>query len=531
MNRFRSLSAALVLISVLSLSAFSASSSAPTPDKRQLDAIHEHGVRMDLEFLTSRELGGRYTLGPSMPIVNRYLASRLRGWGYRGAIDGSFLQHYRISSSQADAENSRLELSVQGRTLEFEYGDFSLQGPGGHAEGKLAFVGYGISAPELGHDDYADIDVQGKIVFAFPGAPEGLDASRIGDGQRGLQAAVSAGAKALITLPPVRFARFARGPGFKRQVLRQRRIALETGQRNSDGNRLMLSAGPADAILAELDLTFDEAVERIKEGASFKPRTLDASAGFEVNIENEVHEAANVVGVLEGSDPELKDEYILFSAHQDHLRSRADGTFFPGADDDGSGVVAVLAIARALAMDPPRRSVAIAFHSGEENGLLGSRYNTEVSPAVPLDKIVANLNIDMIGRSRPEGDRKPSNRHLTDANTVYVIGADRISRELHEINERTNESLERLNFDYTFNDPSRPERFYYRSDHWNYAKKGIPIIFFFTGTHEDYHRPSDTLEKIDFRKLTRIARHVFAVGWRLANRDDRPVLDSGTAGR
>ena len=209
----------------------------------------------------------------------------------------------------------------------------------------------------------------------------------------------------------------------------------------------------------------------------------------------------NVVGILEGTDPQLKNEYVIFSGHYDHLKTGANGEIYHGADDDGSGTTAVLNIAEAMAMHPPKRSIFIIFHAGEELGLLGSLFNSD-HPAVPLDKTVVDLNIDMIGRSKPAGDTNEADKELTGPDAIYVIGANRISKELNEISEQTNNDFEKLKFDYTLNDPNHPERIYYRSDHWNYAKHGVPIIFYFDGVHVDYHKPTDTVDKIDFDKMS-----------------------------
>src|SRR5258708_3361391 len=174
-----------------------------------------------------------------------------------------------------------------------------------------------------------------------------------------------------------------------------------------------------------------------------------------------------------------------------------------------------------MAMQRPRRSVLIVFHAGEELGLLGSEYNTDVAPAVPPDKMVADLNIDMIGRSKPQNDRESDDAHLTHGKSVYLVGSDRISHELHPISEATNEEFQKPRLDYYYNDPKNPERIYFRSDHWNYAKHNIPVIFYFAGTHVDYHRTTDTVDKIDFIKMTSITRLVFETGWRVANLDHR----------
>jgi len=228
----------------------------------------------------------------------------------------------------------------------------------------------------------------------------------------------------------------------------------------------------------------------------------------------------NVLGYIEGTD--LKEELIIITAHYDHL-GKHDSLIFNGADDDGSGTVAVLEIAEAFMLakkagSGPRRSVLIMPVSGEEKGLLGSKYYTD-HPIYPLENTVANLNIDMIGRLDDWHDT---------ANYVYLIGADRLSQELHDISEQVNKEHIGLNLDYKFNEEDDPNRYYYRSDHYNFAKHNIPVIFYFNGVHEDYHKVTDTVEKIDFEKIQTITRLVFLTAWELANRDERIVVDKPT---
>ena len=225
----------------------------------------------------------------------------------------------------------------------------------------------------------------------------------------------------------------------------------------------------------------------------------------------------NVLGYIEGTD--LKDELIIITAHYDHL-GKHDSLIFNGADDDGSGTAAALEIAEAFMLakkagNGPRRSVLIMPVSGEEKGLLGSKYYTK-NPIYPLEKTVANLNIDMIGRLDDWHDT---------ANYVYLIGADRLSQELHDISETVNSKHIGLNLDYKFNEEDDPNRYYYRSDHYNFAKNNIPVIFYFNGVHEDYHKVTDTVEKIDFEKVETITRLVFLTAWELANRDERIIID------
>ena len=224
----------------------------------------------------------------------------------------------------------------------------------------------------------------------------------------------------------------------------------------------------------------------------------------------------NVLGFIEGTD--LKDELIIITAHYDHL-GKHDRLIFNGADDDGSGTVAAMEIAEAFMIAKkegygPRRSILIMPVSGEEKGLLGSKYYTD-NPIYPLEKTVANLNIDMIGRLDDWHDT---------ANYVYLIGSNRLSLDLHNISEEINLKHIGLDLDYRFNKEDDPNRYYYRSDHYNFAKNNIPVIFYFNGVHEDYHKTSDTIEKIDFNKIERITKLIFLTAWELANRDQRIKL-------
>ena len=241
----------------------------------------------------------------------------------------------------------------------------------------------------------------------------------------------------------------------------------------------------------------------------------------------------NVVGIVEGSDPKLRDTYVAYGAHYDHTGYREgavgagrggqpanpEDRINNGADDDGSGTVAIMAIARAFALGPrPKRSLLFVWHSGEEAGLLGSLYHAD-HPVVPIDKIVTQLNMDMVGRNRNDDPKQ--------SNTVYVVGSDRISTELHNINEDANASLARpMTMDYEMNDPADTESIYTRSDHYSYAAKGIPIIFYFTGLHPDYHSASDSVDKIIFDKVQRVAELAYETGRRVANLDHAPVRDN-----
>ena len=226
----------------------------------------------------------------------------------------------------------------------------------------------------------------------------------------------------------------------------------------------------------------------------------------------------NVVAYIEGS--EKPQELIVISAHIDHVGMRGTD-IYNGADDDGSGIVAIMEIAEAFKEAEngghgPKRSILFLHVTGEERGLLGSKYYTNF-PIFPLENTVSNLNIDMIGRV--------DDAHTNNENYIYIIGDDKLSTELHEISEAVNEKYTKLYLDYTYNDDDDPNRFYYRSDHYNFAKNNIPVIFYFNGTHDDYHRPSDTPDKIDYDLLELRTKLIFHTAWELANRKERIKLD------
>ncbi|MGH9834297.1 MAG: M28 family peptidase, partial [Blastocatellia bacterium] len=242
---------------------------------------------------------------------------------------------------------------------------------------------------------------------------------------------------------------------------------------------------------------------------------------------------------VQGTDPKLKDTYVTFGAHYDHqgyaegeivqgARQGAVGRVKPGAledriwngaDDDGSGTATLLGVAKAFALGPkPKRSLMFLWFAGEERGLWGSRFHADY-PTAPIEKIVANLNMDMVGRNRDD--------KAEEANSIYLVGSDRISTELHNLTVEANASLAKpLKLDFEMNDPTDLEQVYYRSDHYSYAAKGIPIVFFTTGLHPDYHVNTDSVEKINFEKMARIGQLVYEAGRRVANLDHAPVRDN-----
>ncbi|HKJ07145.1 MAG TPA: M28 family metallopeptidase [Flavobacteriaceae bacterium] len=236
------------------------------------------------------------------------------------------------------------------------------------------------------------------------------------------------------------------------------------------------------------------------------------------NLRPHLKPSENVLAWIEGSSK--PEEIIVITAHYDHLGMN-NGEIYNGADDDGSGNVAILEIAQAFkkAKDEgngPQRSILFLHVTGEENGLLGSKFYVE-NPVFDLNKTIANLNIDMIGRIDDE--------HLNNSDYIYIIGSNKLSSELHEVSEEANKNFTNIELDYTFNTDNDPNRYYYRSDHYNFAKNNIPVIFYFNGTHQDYHKPSDTPDKIEYDLLAKRTKLIFYTAWELANRENRIALD------
>ncbi|WP_179346500.1 M28 family metallopeptidase [Winogradskyella ursingii] len=384
----------------------------------------------------------------------------------------------------------------------------------------IVYVGYGIDAEN--YSDYSNVEVNGKLVLAKAGEPKDAEGNYITSGTtddtkwtNGRQsisskrdAAKDNGAKALILMDNNMFGRYA--PYFQRQA--------ESGA----SGRLALKSNEEGMAMLMINENLGKALNpSILENDT--PKVLDAKLTLEV--ENQVEEvmSENVVAFIKGS--EKPDEIIVISAHLDHEGIK-DGQVYNGADDDGSGTVAILEIAEAFKMaekagSGPKRSILFLHVTGEEKGLLGSRYYTDNDPIFPLENTVADLNIDMIGRIDP-------NRKEGDRNYVYLIGSDKLSTDLHNISEEVNKKYTNVELDYTYNDENDPNRFYYRSDHYNFAKNNVPVIFYFNGTHADYHKPSDTPDKIEYDLLENRTRLVFHTAWEIANRDERIVVDKAT---
>ncbi|HWQ31351.1 MAG TPA: M28 family peptidase [Blastocatellia bacterium] len=504
------------------------------------DYITEAQLKDYLYFIASDEMAGRNTPSKELDLTAKFLALNLSRWGLRPAgDDGTFFQHVTLKRSAIDPAQTRAELSGQ----PLSYGDDFYAAPqAGTASGNLVFAGHGwvIKSKNINAYQTADseLNVKDKIVVVYSGAvPQGVNRGELArlpasDRISPMEYALSHGAKGLITIPsPMQISTW------------QQRVqaASQLSRWNIDDPAqkalpaIVASEKMVRAIFAGERIDGDTILKKAAKGEFNDAFELSAAkqVGFTIGVKSETTKTQNVVAILEGSDAALKNEYVAIGAHYDHVGSSpqtgcspASGdTICNGADDDGSGTTAVLALAEAFSHGPrPKRSILFVWHCGEEKGLWGSEYFTD-HPTVPLSQIITQLNIDMIGRSRKPDDNTPANSGLTGPHEIYVIGSKMMSTELGNLSEAVNNNFLKLAFNYKYDEPNDPQRLFYRSDHYNYARKGIPIIFYFDGIHEDYHRPSDEPQKIDYEKMMKVTRTVYATAWALGNAAKRPAVD------
>jgi Peptidase family M28 len=285
-------------------------------------------------------------------------------------------------------------------------------------------------------------------------------------------------------------------------------------------NFMYITPQMADALFGKKLEKVKAAHSAISAGKPAKP--IRCKTDVLINMDKRVEDlhGSNVLGFIEGSDPQLKKEYVFITAHYDHLGVDKDKIYY-GADDNASGTAGVIEIARAFAEAKrkglgPKRSVVCMLVSGEEKGLLGSSFYVEF-PIFSLQQTIVDINTDMIGRV--------DEAHRNDSNYIYVIGADRMSADLHAVNEASNNAFTKLTLDYKYNSDNDPNRYYERSDHYNFVEKGIPAVFYFNGTHADYHKPTDTPDKLHYGLMAKRAQLAFYTAWELAHRYKRLMPD------
>ncbi len=547
--------------------------------------IREADLQQFLAYLASDQMLGREAFTEGFGLAAGYVAAHLEQWGVKPlGENGTYFQTVKLNDVKIAADRSTVTVEAGGRSRTFANGQGVRFVPPLGGKQTLTFtgaefLGYGLSLPE--HDDYAGRNVKGKPVIWIDGTPAGMSAEMrrvAGNRERHALAEAFAAASIAYSLPvqvqggerggatPARGAAPAaagasaapQAAGRAQGARGRGRMLVNTvlstpmqGDFRTTENIDRLNPPRISGDDEFFELLFSGAptsFERIKSlAASHEPLPAfslpDVKLTFAVDADYQILHTLythNVVGMVPGTDARLKDSYVMLGAHLDHIgylaaapaaggagranrcpNAGSDDVINNGADDDGSGSVTELAIARAFASGPrPKRSVIFVWHTGEEQGLYGSRYEADF-PVVPLDQVDVQLNMDMIGRDDGD-DRDADNR-----NSVFVIGADRISTELHNVIVDVNAKMPRpLKLDYELNDPADPEALYYRSDHYSYASKGIPIAFFTTGLHDDYHCVSDSADKIHYEKMARIGELVYRTAMAVANRSAWLVRDN-----
>lgn len=498
------------------------------PRIRYANTITTEELHRHLTILAADDMEGRETGTEGQYKAARYLEEIIKGYGLPGVgPEETYSQAISFISERWD----KIELDINGKSQRHLWDYYSY--PSKNADraevraNEVVFLGYGIESEN--YNDYAGENLQGKTILIIDGEPQSnkgvyyasgtTEASEWStDVSLKLKAARSHGVETVIILDP----------NFQRNLSSARKIALDSrmhmGFSEEPGeyysNSIYVSTETARDILGASYGQVVKARRRIaKKG---KPRSVVIPTNIRLLQQKRVKQllGENMLAYVEGTD--LKDELVIVTAHYDHVGRRGN-SIFNGADDNGSGTSTVLEVAQAFALAKedgvgPRRSMLFMLVSGEEKGLLGSQFYVE-NPLFPLENTVANINVDMVGRV--------DEKHEGNPNYIYVIGSDRLSTELHEINESANSQFTQLELDYTYNAEDDPNRYYYRSDHYNFAERGIPAVFYFNGTHEDYHQATDTVDKINFEKMQRIGKLVFHTAWELANRDERIKVDVG----
>lgn len=516
-----------------------------------VDYITAEQLKDYLTFIASDELEGRDTPSPGLDLAAKFIATNLSRWGIKPAGDnGTYFQHIKLKRYKVNTEQTSMEFN--GRVVNpVDYAPANVVP--GTASGELVYGGHGWLVKWKDIDAYKDVDVRGKIVILLGNAyPKGMSTADLGgkkpniDYLTPINYARQKGARGILLIPA--FTSASDWPAARQNNLETTAMSVERFAPGVDSSKpaslpiIASSLSLINAIFAGEKVTGQEIFARKLANDAGAAFALDANKtmSLTINTTGENLQTQNVVGVIEGSDPILKNEYVAIGAHYDHVGHGAvnsslgrfthpgikNDDIWNGADDDGSGTVAVLAMAEAFAKGKmrPKRSVLFVWHAAEEKGLWGSQYFSEY-PTVPLNQIITQLNIDMIGRSKKEGDAKEAEKDLAGPNEIFVVGSKMMSTDLGELSERVNRTYLNFSFNYKYDDPQDPEKIFYRSDHYNYARKGVPIIFYTDGLYEDYHTPADQIEKIDFKKMERVARLIFATAWELANLPKRPRVD------
>lgn len=493
--------------------------------QKAVDSITAEELEVHLDFIASDEFKGRNTPSPELKISSRYIATLMESYGLEPLMpDGSYFQSIPLEVRTIDPIRSHIRLISNRDRQIFSYAyDFGITDRRFHEaqiSGDLVFVGLGLEAPEQGWDDFSDVNIKDKVVVMLDAelpedhplrAPKHRRLFR----RRSLRTGQKGAVAVLSVISEEREKNFAQKEYLFDTSGRARLIqdpkAPWRSSRIPYSLRADIRHSMASKILGISANELEEMFRAIKQGEQVPARYIKGrSLEIEIAIETQKNYSSNVVAFLEGTDKILKDEYILLGSHHDHIGSR-EGKVYNGADDNGSGTVAMLEIAQALTIARPKRSAVLVWHTAEEKGLWGSRYFVENSP-IPVKKMSAELNMDMLCRNDP--------------NSIYLIGSKILSSELDSAIHKVNDSHIQMNLDYTYKDPKHPEAFFFRSDQYPYIQYGVPAVWFFCGTTEDYHQETDTVDKVDFKKMEKVARLVYLTAMEIGNMPEMLKLDA-----
>lgn len=482
--------------------------------------ISAENMSKNLHVLASDAYEGRETGMNGQKKAAAYISNQFKSAGIPPYKDSTYYQTYWLN--MIVPKPAAIKINKKNYKANKDYYTYPDQEQQFINVDSIYFLGYGLN--EVSYNDYLQRNVKNKVIMILSGEPISKDSVSLLTNKKTLSPKAALTKLKLIE---------ASDKGVKAVLLvvddieneiktNKHRLESPNVYLEQNGHKpfvIYISKKMANGIL---NAGKKDSVELIKKYIAENGKTLQIALKRKlfITINNELKKVSseNVLAYIEGSD--LKDELVVVTAHYDHLGKHGK-VVYNGADDDGSGTVAVMELAKTFAKakqegNGPRRSMLFMTVSGEEKGLLGSSYYVK-NPVFSLKNTVCDLNIDMIGRLDPQHENNP--------NYVYIIGSDKLSTALHKASENANKLYTQLNLDYTFNDENDKNRFYYRSDHYNFAKKGIPVIFYFCGVHADYHKETDEVEKIDFKKMQKITNLVFYTAWDIANRDDRIIVD------
>ncbi|BDD09259.1 hypothetical protein FUAX_16910 [Fulvitalea axinellae] len=477
--------------------------------------ISAEDVKKHVFTLASDEYVGRYTGEKGQKKAAEYIQNHFKEFGLVGPVktgDNPYEQGfelYKLDWGEVFVKSSK---KAYGGYEDFAF--FSLPELNEKTDVDCVFAG-------TEEDALADeLDLKGKVVFVVTDKDNPREVRTV------TRALNKKGVKLLVVVgsenDELTDSMISR---YRKSIMDHPRLSFKKPKPKEPGKDMGIAFARKNMLLDVFGLS-EKSLEKLMAKKERKRRKMLAKIKGHVSVKFartiEPVQTENVLGYLEGTDK--KDELLVISAHYDHIGVQ-DGEVYNGADDNATGTTAILELADAFAKAKkdghgPRRSVLFISLTAEEVGLLGSKYYVS-DPVFPLENTVVDLNIDMIGRR--------DSRYENDPNYVYLIGSDKLSKDLHNLSEKVNQRFGDLKLDYKYNDEKDPNRYYYRSDHYNFAKNDIPVIFYFNGTHADYHRASDTPDKIECDKVAKITRLVFQTAWEIANREERLKLDADSA--